>query len=137
MRKCHIVLAAAMAAASVPALADKASPDPAATTAPAASADLSGNGAPWKGTLTRAEVTAEFLNARASGTLPVSDAYDDPMVMKMAGPQWQPRPLALPRFTASAPQVMGAAPSDPVTLDGYRFVGGEAGYAPANAAGFR
>jgi hypothetical protein len=114
MDKSHMLLAAVVAGASFAALADDADS--------------------WKGTLTRAEVTAAFLQARASGTLPSGEAYDDPVAMKMAAAPATTAPI-IKRPGFLAPQAMGAGAGadEPLTLDNYRFVGGEAGYAPADA----
>lgn len=128
MRKSHILLAVILAGASFAALGDEAAPSPGWAMDPGAPAPLAGTGdSTWKGTLTRAEVTAAFLQARASGMLPSGEAYDDPVAMKMAA---APAATTIKRPTLPAPQAMGASAGEPVTLDGYRFVGGEAGYAP-------
>ena len=112
MNKSHVLLAAVVAGASFAALADEADS--------------------WKGTLTRAEVTAAFLQARASGTLPSGEAYDDPVAMKMAAAPASTTPI-IKRPGFLTPHAMGAGADEPLTFDNYRFVGGEAGYAPADA----
>jgi hypothetical protein len=79
----------------------------------------------WKGARSRADVLAELQQARASGTIPVGEAMDYPSTMKftpVAG-----RTMAR---TDRAPQltVLGGPPDRSLTIDGYQFVGGEAGY---------
>ena len=75
----------------------------------------------WKGQLSRAEVTDALLQARSAGTIAVGDAVGYPQVMKVSPPTVQ---TAQPRAPT---QVLGG-PSQEVSGDGYRFVGGEAGY---------
>ena len=75
-----------------------------------------------KGGLSRADVIAEIQQARRDGTLlPAGEAIGYPFQMK-AGPA--------ATMSAQTPEstVMGAPPQDGTTLDGYRFIGGEAGY---------
>jgi hypothetical protein len=83
-----------------------------------------GGGAPsqWKGQLSRAEVLDSLRQARSEGTTPVGDAIDYPDLMKKA-------PLSARAEQPKRPQtqVLGG-PRDDVSGDGYRFVGGEAGF---------
>jgi len=131
MKTSHLLLALVVAGAAVPALADETAPAAASYGDPSPQVDMSATGdAAWKGTLSRAEVKAELLQARASGLLPNGEAYDDPVAMKMAAA----RPLALKLPAIGARRVMGAGADESVTGDNYRFVGGEAGYAPADSA---
>jgi hypothetical protein len=75
----------------------------------------------WKG-LTRAEVISEIQQARRDGTLlPAGEALDYPFAMKV-------RPAAAMSAQTPESTVMGAPRQDGTTLDGYRFIGGEAGY---------
>jgi hypothetical protein len=73
--------------------------------------------------LSRADVIADVHEARRAGMLlPAGEAIGYPFPMKSAPP-----------VTAAAPQesgtqVLGGPPRDGITLDGYRFIGGEAGY---------
>jgi hypothetical protein len=80
-------------------------------------------GAPsyWKGQLSRADVIAATRDAQREGMIAVGDALDYPFLMKVA-PNMQ---LAQPQPPSA--QVMGG-PSSDVSSDGYRFVGGEAGW---------
>ena len=140
MRQHHALLALVLAGASLPAVADTALPDPAVSyTDVVPYTDLAGRGAtPWKGSLTRAEVTAAFIDARAKGLLASGEAGDDPLAMQIAAersPTFQ-RPT-FKRSTLPVPQAMGAAAADPVSGDGLRFVGGEAGYAPKGSPEYR
>lgn len=83
-----------------------------------------GGGAPptWKGQLSRADVVAAMRQARSEGTIAVGDALNYPAYpMKVEPPAAQAGPSA-------AGQVMGGPPDDGVTSDGYKFVGGEAGW---------
>ncbi len=125
MTKRNVLLVALVAGCSFPALADKAYIDSAGHADLAPQTDLttySGVAGTWKGTLSRAEVLAAMRGALAAGTVPVGDAIDYPLTagrtrgVRAAGE-------ALPDTT-----VLGAAPGDGRTIDGYRFVGGEAGY---------
>lgn len=127
MHQHHVLLAVVLAGASLPAVADKAVSDPASWP------DTSGNTSAWKGSLSRAEVTAEFLQARASGSVSSGEAGDEAVGMRMAAPG--ATTLKLPSLAAA--RAMGAAAADPVTTDGLRFVGGEAGYAPRGAPEYR
>ena len=134
MKMSHMLLAVVVAGASFAARAESTAPAATSYGDPGPAAEMGAAGeAPWKGTLSRAEVKAEFLQARASGTLPSGEAWDDPVAMKMAAA----RPLAIKLPAMAARRVMGAATDEPVTGDNYRFVGGEAGYAPADAAEYR
>jgi len=71
--------------------------------------------------------------AGAKGQLPSGEAGDDPLATQIVAA----RPLAFKRATFAAPQAMGAAAADPVSGDGLRFVGGEAGYAPEGSPEYR
>lgn len=77
----------------------------------------------WKGQLSRADVVAVLRQARSDGTIAVGDALGYPTLMKAT-------PLAAQAIAPTAPagQVMGGPPDDDRTGDGYRFVGGEAGW---------
>jgi hypothetical protein len=77
----------------------------------------------WKGDLSRADVLAALRAARAEGTIPVGEAIDYPYPMKssMATAEAMPR-------TMDDGRILGGPPQTGVTSDGYRFVGGEAGY---------
>ncbi len=124
MTKRTVLLVALVAGCSFPAFADKAYIDSAGYADLAPQTDLtaySGVAGTWKGTLSRAEVVAAMRGALAAGTVPVGDAIDYPLTtgkttLFAAGE-------AVPDTT-----VLGAAPVDGRTIDGYRFVGGEAGY---------
>jgi hypothetical protein len=75
-----------------------------------------------KGNLSRADVIAEIQQARRDGTLlPAGEAIGYPFQLKV-GPAGA--------TTAQIPEstVMGGPQRSGVSLDGYRFVGGEAGY---------
>jgi hypothetical protein len=87
-------------------------------TVPAAS----GTGAPsyWKGQLSRSDVQAAMQQARTDGTIVTGDASGYPYAMKTSGAQASTQ--------ASSSQTLGGPPGDGLTTDGYRFVGGEAGY---------
>lgn len=80
-------------------------------------------GAPsyWKGSLSRADVLAAMQAARASHTIAEGDAlgypYPAPVALEAGAP-----PAAMSRVLG------GPSSADPLTIDGYRFVGGEAGY---------
>jgi hypothetical protein len=82
-------------------------------------------GAPtqWSGKLSRADVIAEMLEARRTGMLPAGEAIGYPYPYKFA-----PTQAAATSPQESATQVLGGPPRDGITLDGYRFIGGEAGY---------
>lgn len=75
----------------------------------------------WKGQLSRAEVMAATREAQREGMIAAGDALDYPLLMK-AAPNVQ-----LAQTQPAATQVMGG-PSSDVNSDGYRFVGGEAGW---------
>ena len=81
-----------------------------------------GAGAPgyWKGQLTRADVEAAMQQARIEGTIATGDAIGYPFPMKVSTAQASAQP--------SPSETLGGPPSDGLTVDGYRFVGGEAGY---------
>jgi hypothetical protein len=73
--------------------------------------------------LTRADVTAAIHEARRNGTLlPAGEAIGYPYPYKFA-----PATAAAMSPQESA-TVLGGPRRDGTTLDGYRFVGGEAGY---------
>lgn len=127
------LLAFALAAASTAALADEASTPKLAYTDLAPYTDVGspavrGSAAAqriWKGNLSRADVIAAMREARANGTIAVGDAVGYPYPLKAAPATAEAAPAAAPPDR----KVMGASPADAdVTLDGYRFVGGEAGY---------
>jgi hypothetical protein len=128
MTKRNVLLVALVAGCSFPAFADKAYIDSAGYADLAPQTDLntySGAKGTWKGTLTRAEVVAAMRGALAAGTVPVGDAIDYPLTAgKTTGP-------AGAGDAAPDTSVLGAAPRDGLTIDGYRFVGGEAGYVRA------
>ncbi|MET0542810.1 MAG: DUF4148 domain-containing protein [Variovorax sp.] len=112
----NTLLALAITAATVPAVAQTAYTDVAPFTDTSVSA-----GSTWKGTLSRTDVLNALNEARSAGTLPVShEIADYPASIKFTP---APAMAAAPRTA-----VLGGAGSASVTLDGYRFVGGEAGY---------
>jgi hypothetical protein len=121
----YVVLAVLAAACSSSALADKAYIDSGAYADLAPYTDLSPYSSvtgTWKGTLSRAEVNAALRAALAAATVPVGDAIDYPLASrKTAGTN---------SAAEAAPdvKVMGAAPGNGLSIDGYRFTGGEAGY---------
>lgn len=81
-------------------------------------------GAPlWKGQLTRSEVQAAMRQARTEGTIATGEAMDYPYAAKT------PASSALATAGQAPVQVLGGPPGDGLTVDGYRFVGGEIGYA--------
>ena len=83
--------------------------------------DIAGAPSQWKGELSRAEVMDALRQAQRDGMIAVGDAVDYPSLLKVT-------PLAQSAQAQPAPsQVMGGPPSG-VTGDGYRFVGGEAGW---------
>lgn len=123
MTRRTILLGVLIAGCSFPAFADKAYVDSAGYADLAPQTDLSvysGATTGWKGTLTREEVAATLREALAARTLPVGDALDYPL----AGMKTPPSPVALMPDT----RVLGAGPGGGRTIDGYRFIGGEAGY---------
>jgi hypothetical protein len=77
----------------------------------------------WKGNLSRADVLAALQEARAAGTIPVGEAIGYPYPVKFSPATVE----AMPRATDDS-RVLGGPPQSGVTSDGYRFVGGEAGY---------
>lgn len=81
-------------------------------------------GAPsyWKGQLTRADVIAATQQARIEGSIATGDAIGYPYLMKASSPG------AVAGAPQSPSQALGGPPGDGLTTDGYRFVGGEAGY---------
>lgn len=81
-------------------------------------------GAPWywKGQLTRAEVQAVMQQARMEGSIASGDAIGYPYLTKTSSSLAQAAPAP------SSAQALGGPPADDLTTDGYRFVGGEAGY---------
>lgn len=125
MKRRNILLGVLIAGCSFPAFADKAYVDSGGYADLAPQTDLSAySGAPssWKGTLTREEVAATLREALAARTLPVGDALDYPL----AGMKTPPSAAALGAMPDT--RLLGAAPSNGLTIDGYRFIGGEAGY---------
>lgn len=80
-------------------------------------------GAPsyWKGQLSRAEVIDALRQAQRDGMVTVGDAVDYPVLIKV------PTIAQSEQSQPSDAQVMGGPPLD-LTGDGYRFVGGEAGW---------
>ena len=83
---------------------------------------VSSTGAPsyWKGQLTRAEVQAAMQQARIDGTIATGDAIGYPFATKASTAQASAQP--------ASGVTLGGPPGDGLTADGYRFVGGEAGY---------
>ena len=81
-------------------------------------------GAPshWKGQLTRDQVIAATHQARIEGSIATGDAIGYPYLMKTSSPG---APALAQQSTG---QSLGGPPGDGLTSDGYRFVGGEAGY---------
>lgn len=132
MNSRHSILALAITAATTCALADGASTTsslsytdmaPYTDVVPSGARTAAGTRNVWKGTLSREEVSAALREARSSGTVPVGDAVGYPYPMKVA-----PATAAAPGATPTETQVLGGPPDDGLTSDGYRFVGGEAGY---------
>jgi hypothetical protein len=78
----------------------------------------------WKGHLSRAEVIAALHEARINGTIPVGEAIGYPYPFKSARVVTE----ALPTDPVTVVTILGAGPDSDLTHDGYRFVGGEAGY---------
>jgi hypothetical protein len=64
-------------------------------------------------------VQAAMQQARIDGTIVTGDASGYPYAMKTSGAQ---------ASTASSSRTLGGPAGDGLTIDGYRFVGGEAGY---------
>lgn len=128
MKKRNILLATLVAACSFAAFADKVYIDSGAYADLAPNTDLAvypGVTGTWKGTLSRADVVAamrDALAAGAAGAVARGDAVNYPLASKAAARS----------MLDSAPdtRVLSAAPADDLTIDGYRFVGGEAGYVP-------
>lgn len=77
----------------------------------------------WKGQLTRSEVQAAMRQARTEGTIAMGEAIDYPYPAKASASS------ALAAAGQAPVQVLGGPPGDGLTVDGYRFVGGEIGYA--------
>lgn len=77
----------------------------------------------WKSNLSREDVLAALRAARAEGTIPVGEAIGYPYPMKAS-----PATAEAMARTDNDARVLGGPPSSGVTIDGYRFVGGEAGY---------
>lgn len=73
--------------------------------------------------LSRADVIAEMHEARRAGLLPAGEAIGYPFPLKSAPPV-----TATMSPEEGATQVLGGPRRDGITLDGYRFIGGEAGY---------
>ena len=126
MRASLLVLS--LAALSGPALADEATTGVLRYTDVAPYSDIkpqrSASGTPqyWKGSLSRSEVIGALQAAR-SETLAVGDAIDYPLAVGH-----RPTTSMAIRFRGADPTVMGGPPTGNLTIDGYRFVGGEAGY---------
>ncbi len=121
MKQRNILLATLVAASSFAAFADKVYIDSGAYADLAPNTDLAvypGVTGTWKGTLSRADVVAQMRDALAAGAVARGDAVN--------------YPLAGRKTADAAPdtRVLSAAPADDLTIDGYRFVGGEAGYVP-------
>ena len=81
-------------------------------------------GAPsyWKSQLTRDEVIAATQQARIEGSIATGDAIGYPYLMKASSTG------AVAGAQQSPSQTLGGPPGDGLSTDGYRFVGGEAGY---------
>jgi len=82
----------------------------------------------WKASLSREEVQVALRDAQREGTVAAGGANNYPVLLKHA-----PAPVVV--LDTPEATTMGAAPAlptvalhDGITLDGYRFVGGEAGY---------
>jgi hypothetical protein len=94
---------------------------PAAAFSPSSTQVMGGPPGAWKG-LTREEVATELSEARRNGNLiPAGEAIGYPYALK--GAAVGAMPTQMPEG-----KVMGGPPTGSVTTDGYRFVGGEAGY---------
>jgi hypothetical protein len=121
-------IALSLAALGGQALADSAPTGQVRYTDAAPYSDLqpqrSASGTPqlWKGDLSRSEVLGALQAAR-SETLAVGDAIDYPLRVGH-----MPTTSMLIRSRGADPTVMGGPPTSNTTIDGYRFVGGEAGY---------
>lgn len=125
MTRRTILLGVLIAGCSFPAFADKAYVDSAGHADLAPLTDLTVYSATtrgWKGTLSRAEVVDALRAAVAAHTLPVGDAIDYPLASRNA----PAAPAALDGMPDTS--ALGASAGDGLTIDGYRFVGGEAGY---------
>ena len=126
MRATLLVLS--LAALSGPALADEASSGVLRYTDVAPYSDVkpqrSAAGTPqyWKGNLSRSDVIGALQAAR-SETRGVGDAVDYPLTVGHV-----PTTSMVIRSRGADPTVMGGPPTSNLTIDGYRFVGGEAGY---------
>lgn len=122
------LLVLSLAAASGYAIADSAYTGEVRYTDAAPYSDLvpqrSAAGTPqfWKGNLSRSDVIGALQAARAGSMLAVGDAVDYPLQ-----PGHVPTAMAIRSRGADA-TVMGAPPAGNLTHDGYRFVGGEAGW---------
>lgn len=88
-------------------------------------ARTSAAGAPifWQGQLTRSDVQAAMRQARTEGTIATGEAMDYPYPAKASAAS------ALAAARQAPVQVLGGPPGDGLTVDGYRFAGGEIGYA--------
>jgi hypothetical protein len=98
----------------------------AATSADVAQHDtrVMGSGpAKWSGKVSRADVIADMLEARRTGMLPAGEAIGYPYPYKTS----QPLAAGVSPQTGTT-EVLGGPPRDGINPDGYRFVGGEAGY---------
>lgn len=122
MKRISCLLALACATLGSPAVADELAPALTYTDVAPYTDVGSAREAPrhWKGDLSRTEVIAALREARAGGTVAMGEAIGYPYLMKYAA------------GTPSAAMLGGPASEGPapagVTIDGYRFVGGEAGY---------
>jgi len=96
---------------------------PSTAVAPHDTRVIGGAPAHWSGRLSRADVIAEMHEARRNGMLPAGEAIGYPYPYKSALPV-----AAAMTPQESATQVLGGPPRDGITFDGYRFIGGEAGY---------
>jgi hypothetical protein len=123
------LLVLSLAAASGYAIADPAFTGEVRYTDAAPYSDLvpqrSASGTPqfWKGQLSRSDVLAALQAARADMVLASGEAIDYPL---RSGPA--PTTAMVIRSRGADATVMGGPPARTVTIDGYRFVGGEAGY---------
>jgi hypothetical protein len=123
------LLVLSLAAASGYAIADSAYTGEVRYTDAAPYSDLvpqrSATGSPqfWKGNMSRSDVVGALQAARASNLLAVGEAIDYPLPSGHA-----PTTAMAIRSRGADATVMGAPPAGNLTHDGYRFVGGEAGW---------
>jgi hypothetical protein len=82
----------------------------------------------WKASLSREEVQAALRDARREGTVAAGEAINYPVVMKPAPPPVVVLDTPEATTMGAAPEIVPVVLHDGITLDGYRFVGGEAGY---------